>query len=176
MSDVVFSRNTFNLASNVRGELLKQSQYLSLYSSEGISYIPQEMIPAEKLELAQNMYKVIVTYAMSGGNKPSSTGDYQILSSLSILERNEVCTETFLIIDTFEDYNNAKNLVSYMKTKFMRFLMLQALSSIHITKNSFQFVPLQDFSRPWTDADLYAKYNLTEDEIAYIEKMIKPME
>lgn len=63
-----------------------------------------------------------------------------------------------------------------MKTKFMRFLMLQALSSIHITKNSFQFVPLQDFSRPWTDADLYAKYNLTEDEIAYIEKMIKPME
>lgn len=126
MSDVVFSRNTFNLASNVRGELLKQSQYLSLYSSEGISYIPQEMIPAEKLELAQNMYKVIVTYAMSGGNKPSSTGDYQILSSLSILERNEVCTETFLIIDTFEDYNNAKNLVSYMKTKFMRFLMLQA--------------------------------------------------
>jgi site-specific DNA-methyltransferase (adenine-specific) len=40
----------------------------------------------------------------------------------------------------------------------------------------FQFVPLQDFTRPWTDADLYAKYGLTEDEIAFIESMIKPME
>ena len=63
-----------------------------------------------------------------------------------------------------------------MSTKFVRFLMLQALTSIMISQSSFQFVPLQDFSRPWTDADLYAKYKLTEDEISYIEKLIKPMD
>jgi site-specific DNA-methyltransferase (adenine-specific) len=64
----------------------------------------------------------------------------------------------------------------YLKTKFSRFLMLQAMTSIMISKDSFRFVPLQDFSRPWTDADLYAKYGLTDDEIAFIESMIKPME
>lgn len=55
-------------------------------------------------------------------------------------------------------------------------MLLTAVSSINLSKDKFKFFPLQDFSRPWTDADLYAKYNLTEDEIAYIEKLIKPME
>jgi site-specific DNA-methyltransferase (adenine-specific) len=50
------------------------------------------------------------------------------------------------------------------------------LTSIHITKESFLFVPLQDFSHPWTDEMLYKKYGLTEDEIAFIESMIRPME
>lgn len=45
-----------------------------------------------------------------------------------------------------------------------------------IAKNNFQFVPIQDFSKSWTDAELYAKYNLTHDEIDFIESMIKPMD
>ena len=74
----------------------------------------------------------------------------------------------------------------YIATKFQRFLLLQALTSIHITKDSFIFVPLQDFTVnsdiDWSksiadiDKQLYAKYGLSEEEIAFIEKMIKPME
>ena len=74
----------------------------------------------------------------------------------------------------------------YIATKFQRFLLLQALTSIHITKDSFIFVPLQDFTAnsdiDWSksvadiDRQLYAKYGLSEEEIAFIEKMIKPME
>ena len=59
---------------------------------------------------------------------------------------------------------------------FVRFLMLQAMSSIMINKDAFQFVPLQDFSKPWTDEELYRKYKLTAEEIAFIESMIRPME
>lgn len=51
-----------------------------------------------------------------------------------------------------------------------------AMSSINVSKLVFPFVPLQDFSRPWTDADLYAKYALTDEEIAFIESMIRPMD
>jgi site-specific DNA-methyltransferase (adenine-specific) len=46
----------------------------------------------------------------------------------------------------------------------------------NISKASYQFVPLQDFSEPWTDEKLYAKYALTKEEIAFIESMIRPME
>lgn len=67
-------------------------------------------------------------------------------------------------------------MTTYVSTKFFRFLLLQSLTSIHITKNSFQFVPLQDFTRPWTDEELYAKYGLTDEEIQFIESMIRPME
>ena len=121
-------------------------------------------------------YKVIITYAMSGGNKPGSDGKYQILSSLMTLGRNEVCTETYLVVSAFDNQDKADGLISYLKTKFVRFLLLQALSSIHITKSSFQFVPKQDFNEQWTDEKLYAKYGLTEEEIAFIESMIRPME
>lgn len=47
---------------------------------------------------------------------------------------------------------------------------------MHITKSNFQFVPVQDFSKPWTDAELYEKYGLNDEEIALIESMIRPME
>jgi len=50
------------------------------------------------------------------------------------------------------------------------------MSSINVSKSVFQLVPIQDFSKTWTDIELYSKYNLTKDEIAFIESMIKPME
>lgn len=174
MTSHVHSRNTFSLPSNYRGHKdLRAGDYL-LLSSNGFSYIkPTEISIGEDI---LNSYKVIITYAMSGGNKPSSEGNYQVLSSLMILKPKEVCTETFLILDRFTNEKEAIGLASYAKTKFFRYLLLQSLSSIHITKDSFRFVPLQDFTRPWTDADLYAKYNLTDEEIQFIESMIKPMD
>ena len=63
-----------------------------------------------------------------------------------------------------------------MSSKFARFLLLQALSSIHITKDKFCFVPYVGFEKPWTDEMLYSKYSLKSEEIDYIEKLIKPME
>ena len=70
----------------------------------------------------------------------------------------------------------AENLRDYLSTKFVRFLVGQIAVSQHITKGCFSFVPIQDFSKPWTDEELYAKYGLTDEEIAFIESMIKPME
>lgn len=63
-----------------------------------------------------------------------------------------------------------------MKTRFFRFLVSQFMYSHHITKDSYQFVPIQDFNESWTDEKLYKKYDLTEEEIAFIEKMIRPMD
>ena len=99
---------------------------------------------------------------------------------------NEACTHSYLTIGAFENNVDANNLLLYLKTKYVRFLILQSMSSIHITKSTFYFVPLQDFTEnsdiDWSksiseiDQQLYKKYNLTEEEIAFIESMIKPME
>ena len=145
-----------------------------LHSSHGIGYYPKSRITDRNNLL--DKYKVIITYAMSGGNKPSSSGDYLVISTLKVLKPNEVCTETYLVLSAFENEHDAINMCTYVKTKLFRFLLLQALTSIHITKDSFQFVPLQDFSHPWTDEMLYKKYGLDDKEIAFIESMIKPME
>lgn len=66
-----------------------------------------------------------------------------------------------------------RNYISYLNTKFYRFLLLLAISSIHLSKEKFQFIPIQDFSHPYTDDDLNQKYGLSEEEIAFIDGLIK---
>ena len=66
--------------------------------------------------------------------------------------------------------------VGPLQTKFARFLILQTLSSINLSREKYTFVPMQDFSKSWSDADLYKKYELTNEESAFIEDTIKPME
>ena len=61
-----------------------------------------------------------------------------------------------------------------MNTKFFRFLLLQAVSSINLSKDKFIFIPDQDYNIGWNDEKLYKKYNLSENEIDFIETMIKP--
>lgn len=63
-----------------------------------------------------------------------------------------------------------------MKTRFFRFMILLAKSTQHITNKVYSFVPLQDFSHPWTDEMLYKKYGLAGEETAFIESMIRPMD
>lgn len=66
--------------------------------------------------------------------------------------------------------------MSYISTKFFRFLVSVRKISQDATQKVYLFVPMQDFSKPWTDAELYAKYDLSDGEIAFIESMIKPMD
>lgn len=175
LDQTVKSRNSFAITSVARGTKEKSSRSdVVLLSSKGKGFYSLSKVFDRDGIL--DKYKVIITYAMSGGNKPTASGDYQIVSSLQILRPHEVCTETYLVLNAFEDIQIAKNFCSYVITKFFRFLMLQALTSIHITKDSFQFVPIQDFSKSWTDEKLYKKYGLTEDEMAFIESMVRPME
>ena len=171
----VKARSSFGISSNERGTEVKDLiNDVILLSSDGKGWYHKSKITDKENILGK--YKVIITYAMSGGNKPTSEGNYQVISSLQVLKPNEVCTETYLVLGVFDNAHEAQNMCSYVATKFFRFLLLQALTSIHITRDSFYFVPMQDFSMPWTDEELYAKYDLTEEEIAFIESMIRSME
>lgn len=113
-------------------------------------------------------------------------GRKKILSSLDILEPNEICTETYLVVDAFDTKEEAMHLYSYLQSRFVRFLISQLASTQHLSKDKFAYVPIQDFTSSsdinWNasvadiDQQLYRKYGLSADEIAFIEKMIKPME
>lgn len=185
LNQFIKSYSYFAVRSYERGTQDKNSESdVVLISSKGKGFYPIEKVTDREKIL--NKYKTIITYAMSGGNKPSSEGNYQIVSSLQVLNKNEVCTETYLVLGAFDDKEEAENLKKYIATKFARFLLLQALTSIHITRDSFIFVPLQDFTPnsdiDWSasiqeiDRQLYKKYNLTQAEIDFIEKNVKAME
>lgn len=175
MKNTVASYSYFAVRSFERGTEQKTNKDdVILLSSQGKGYYPRAKV--EDRNGIIDKYKVIITYAMSGGNKPSSQGDYQVISSLQVLMPNEVCTETYLILDTFDTEEEARNLCTYVQTKTFRFLLLQALTSIHITKDSFIFVPVLNCNVPWDDNKIYQKFSLDEKEIAFIDGQIKPLE
>lgn len=124
-----------------------------------------------------NKWKVIVSRVFfEHAGKTDKSGQSRVLSVLEILKPKEVCSETYIIVGSFDSEKEATNLYNYLKTKFVRFLILQASSSIMIAKGSFCLVPTQDFTYAWTDEDLYKKYGLNQEEIDFINGMIRPMD
>ena len=90
---------------------------------------------------------------------------YKVITDTRIIGPGQINTETYLDIGVFESEQEAKNFEIFLHSKFTRFLLRQAISSLNVTRECFRFVPHEDFSKEWTDEKLYSKYNLTEEEI-----------
>ena len=169
-STLVSPRKPFGLESNFKPNDYKGNDSVKLYGYRFQSSIKRNLIPCGKNLIDE--YKVFISYAYGAGeNFP-----HQILNNPFLGEKGTACTETYLVIGPFENREIAKNVITYIKTRFFRFLVLQLKQTQHGTSKVYKLVPMQDFTKPWTDAELYAKYQLTPDEIAFIESMIRPME
>lgn len=107
---------------------------------------------------------------------PGNDGTRRVLSRTAILPPGTICTETYLVIGSYATDEEAKNMLTYMKTRFLRFLMSLFMYSHGITKETFTFIPILDMTKRWTDEELYKRYELTEDEISFIETKIRLME
>ncbi len=127
-------------------------------------------------------YKVFTPYANNIGTELND-------DNLNTFVGNpgSICTETFILLGHNLNLNeiSASNLSKYLSTRFTRFLHGLAKSSQHGTSKTYRFVPLQDFTTnsdiDWNrsvqeiDKQLFLKYNLSEEEINFIESIIKPM-
>ena len=131
-----------------------------------IGYIPQESLTKNLSDL--NKFKLLFSKAYM----TTSTTPPEIIFA----KPNEICTETFLQIGPFNTENETLNCLSYIHTKFFRALLFFNRSSLNISVETFNLIPMQDFSKTWTDEELYKKYKLTKEEIDFIESMIRPME
>lgn len=175
-SNIVYSSTPFGLRSFYRGKEKPFPNSVILHSSEGISYVSYSEITRSQDVI--NKWKVYIGKINPdrGGVNNASDKMMNVTTKVSIIGKNEIITETYLLLGTFDTKNEAQNCASYFRCRFTRYLISVALTSMNIAKDNFRFVPLQDFSEPWTDEKLYKKYNLSEEEIAFIESMIRPME
>ena len=167
---IVSSQKPFGLRTFVQGENNEFEGSVRLYANKHIGFFPRKEIQSHKEWI--DMYKVYTTMAYGAGE------DYphQILNIPILGEPNTCCTETYMVIGPVKTKQEAENIIAYYKTRFFRFLVMLKKNTQHAPARVYQFVPLQDFSHPWTDEMLYKKYGMTEEEIAFIESMIRPME
>lgn len=166
----ISSRKPFGLDTTFKGKKESFHGAVKLFQNGGIGYVDKKEIKANLNKVGS--YKTLIPPLGSG----SDTFPHTILGKPFVVEPNSACTETYLIAGEFDNMSEAANLESYLKTKFLRFLVLLNKPTQHATSKVYSFVPMQDFTQPWTDEKLYAKYGLTKDEIAFIESMIRPMD
>jgi site-specific DNA-methyltransferase (adenine-specific) len=180
MAAMVSARNTFGFATNARGFSSSQGlkEPIELVSSVTTEKY-HEWVERAKISTNQkwaNEWKSTFGGAAPAGGRPDKDGRYYGLSSIRVMPPKTVCTESYLVAGHFANKEEALSLDNYLRTRFVRFLISLRAVTQHVTRGSFAFVPIQDFTKRWTDTDLYSKYKITPEEIAFIESLVRPME
>lgn len=170
MNTQVSSQKPFGFRTFVKGEEKPFVGAVKLYANKTEGYV-------DRAEITQNIswvdeYKIYITRAYGAGED----FPHQILNKPFLGEPNTCCTETYMVIGPYANKKRSENVLSYIKTRFFRFMVLLKKNTQDAPARVYSFVPIQDFTEEWTDEKLYAKYGLTDDEIAFIESMIRPME
>jgi len=169
-SEIVRSAMTFGFRTYFKefdSNSLKEN-YVKVYANKSQGYILRNRV-TQKQEWIDK-WKVIIPEATGVGNMKTD-----ILKPI-ISEPNSINTETYIMNGPYNSEKECLNVCSYVNTKFFHFLLGLKKITQHTTSSTYSFVPMQDFSEPWNDEKLYKKYGLTQDEIDFIESMIRPMD
>lgn len=173
--DILSVDKEFGWTSNFTGyHLTKEDDDIPLYfirkGKRGNGWIARKNIT--KSEHLIDKWKLLVPKAGSDGGKriPDS-----VLGKPLGVSSPSVCTQSFLFFYCNTEYE-MECIETYYRTKFFRFLVSLRKITQDATRSTYTWVPIQDFSEPWTDEKLYKKYGLTQEEIDFIESMIRPMD
>lgn len=178
LSEHVSSRKPFGLSTDfTKGKDYRESKsgmvvpLPCIGKGKQIGYVEKRNVAAHQEWI--DVWKVIAPRANNIGTELNDDN-----LNAFVAKPSYICTESYIVIggDMNLDESTAENLVSYLKTKFARFCHSLAKVSQDATAKTYRFVPMQDFTINWTDEALYKKYSLTEEEIRFIEELIKPME
>jgi site-specific DNA-methyltransferase (adenine-specific) len=120
---------------------------------------------------AIDTWKVLVPEAYGAGE----TFPHQILGREIVAAPPSACTQSYLVVTSFQSERAAQSFASYYRTRLFRFLVSLRKITQHALRSTYTWVPQQSWNRNWTDDLLYTKYGITKDEITFIESMIRPM-
>ena len=166
----VSSQKPFGLRTYAKGKDKQFPDAVRLYGSTGITFIAKKDVLSKTEWL--NKYKVYISRAY--GERIAKS--YWVTGKPFLGEPKTCCSETYLVMGPYSSKKEAENVMSYIRTRFFRFLVLLVKNTQDAPKKVYGLVPTQNFNKMWTDEKLYKKYGLTKDEIAFIEFMVRPME
>lgn len=171
--NLVSSIGAFGLESTFRGKESKSKNDLKVYRNGGVGYVPRSQITKE-IDVFDK-WKIFIGRAAPGtGNK--DTYPHKIISTPFLGEPGSISSWTYMHIGPFETKAEAESALSYLSCRLTRFLILLHKPSADTTRRVYTFVPTQQWTKKWTDAELYARYSITPDEAAFIEKFVRSMD
>lgn len=170
LKDTVSARKPFGLETTFKGKPSSFEGSVKLYQNGGVGYVKLSDIKTNTSIL--KYFKTLIPPLGSG----SDSFPHPILGKPFVVGPNSACTETYLVAGVFNSEAEAENFAHYLSTRFLRFLVLLNKPTQHATSKVYTFVPVQDFKKRWTDEELYKKYGISNDEVAFIESLVRPMD
>jgi hypothetical protein len=170
---LVSSLRPFGFRTYFRGRKQMRKGDVTIYQNGGTAYVAREEVETGTDLI--DKWKIYVGRAAPGtGNR--DTYPHRILSTPFIGEAGSICSETYLCIGPFDSKSEAESALSYLTCRLTRLLVLLHKPSQDTTRKVYTFVPKQEWTKRWTDEDLYAKYGISASEIEFIEKVVRPMD
>lgn len=179
LDEIISTRDPFGptLGSNFRGYRRKQkSGDVRLYmnqESSGTSLWVERSAATRNTDLI-DCWKLLIPKAGPGNSGGHVLPD-SVLSKSQVASPGSVCSATYLVAGPLKSESEADSMNAYMRTRFVRFLVSLRKASQNTTRDSYTWVPQQTWDHEWTDAELYKKYGITDEEQAYIAEMIREM-
>ena len=169
LSNQVSSRKPFGLPTTSRPS---GKGTIKLYATKTLGPIEKSAIPNGR-EMVDK-WKVLLSKGYGEGGE-SREYPRMIIGKPIVASPPSACTETYIIVGSYDGKDQAENMAEYIRTKFFRFMVGLLKNTQDTTKDRFAFVPQLPMTKTWTDAKLYKHFGLTADEIAFIESMVRPM-
>ncbi len=171
-ADRVSSRKPFGLPTDFHGianQTVKKD--IKFYGSGKVTWVG-----IEQLETNQDWvkkWKVLIPRASDGNeNYPLPIWDQ---AGPFVSGPGEACSETYLVASLAKTKAEAENIATYMRTKFFRFMVSVRKGTQDNKSSLFTFVPDIPIDKKWTDAELYKRYSLDAEDVAFIDFMIREM-
>lgn len=166
----VTSRNAFNILSNFSD--YRDVQFdgsIQFFCVDGVKWISRE-IPTRNTELIDR-WKALIPKAGPGNDGYP----HKILGEPLVAGPGSACSETYLVVGDYDTEKEAKNMQSFLKTRFARFMIALVKNTQNLTKAGFQFTPKLSMSRSWSDEELFDHFGIGLEEQEFIDTIVKPM-
>ena len=179
--ETVSSLDTFGIPTNEHGHKEKHAGDLVLLhsvgsNSQGKSYIEKTRIKKNKHLIDKYKVKISRMIPQNGEVGIDPTKGYRSIAGPYILLPGEVDTFSYLNIGFFDTEIEAENFYYYIQCKLPRFLLRTTYSGVNVSQNNFVFVPQMDYTKRWTDEELYQFFELDAEEIALAETTMRAMD
>ena len=162
-------RNSFGIRTNFND--FRENGIKCMFAGKNYQFVSHEFVNDKNNVISK--WKVCISVA--NGSAQIDNGDgKRVIADAFLLDPNTVCSESYIVVNVFDSKNEAENFISYMKTKFFRFMLSLRMCNQLYNKEKFAWTPdMLDYSTAWTDKELYEHFNLTRQEVAYIESKIR---
>lgn len=166
----VSQQKPFGLRTNYPGSTVGD---LKVYKRNGITTAQSKDIKIN--EDLIDKWKVITPMGYGEGGETKGYPRH-IIGRPIIIEPGSICTETYIVVSSFNTENEASNLAKLLRTKVIRFLIGMRKNTQHVSSDRFKFVPDLDMTKAWDDKALEKYFDITDTEANFISQLISPMD